>query len=128
MTLSLKMTWLRFFLPIIWSGVIYFLSAMPGDGGGGYDFWLILERKSAHIFEYLILVILWFSFFRRYIENNIKAYFLAGGISLIYAFLDEFHQLFVFGRSGKLSDVVIDFGGICLGLVVYFFFIIKKKP
>lgn len=39
-------------------------------------------------------------------------------ICFIYACTDEIHQLFVPGRSGKLSDVGIDALGFCLTVVV----------
>lgn len=52
---------------------------------------------------------------------------------LIYAISDEAHQLFVEGRSGKVTDVLIDFLGAVLGigfavLIIYLVFkFIKKK-
>lgn len=39
---------------------------------------------------------------------------LAAAISLGYAFFDEFHQVFVASRGGRLSDVLIDALGIVL--------------
>ena len=33
------------------------------------------------------------------------------------AVMDEFHQLFVSGRSGQLKDVAIDFSGAVLGII-----------
>ena len=43
---------------------------------------------------------------------------LAAGLSLLYAFSDETHQLFVPGREGKLTDVGIDAIGIAIGVIV----------
>lgn len=37
----------------------------------------------------------------------------------IYASLDEFHQLFVPGRSGQITDVIIDSTGVLVGVLVY---------
>ncbi len=37
---------------------------------------------------------------------------------LLYAISDEFHQLFVPGRSGEVRDVCIDFSGAILGIVI----------
>ena len=45
-----------------------------------------------------------------------------------YAATDEFHQLFVAGRSGQIKDVLIDTIGACIGLLVlYFMFKIWQK-
>jgi VanZ family protein len=43
---------------------------------------------------------------------------LSATLSLLYAFSDETHQLFVPGREGKLSDVGIDAIGIAIGVIV----------
>lgn len=37
---------------------------------------------------------------------------------IIYALSDEIHQLFVFGRSGELKDVLIDTIGSFLGIIL----------
>lgn len=39
-------------------------------------------------------------------------------ISILYATSDEFHQLFVPGRSGQITDVCIDSAGAFLGVVL----------
>lgn len=39
-------------------------------------------------------------------------------LGVLYAASDEFHQLFVPGRSGQLSDVCIDASGVLLGVLV----------
>ena len=40
------------------------------------------------------------------------------------SFIDsvEFHQLFVPGRSGQITDVMIDSGGVILGILIYCLF------
>ncbi len=45
-------------------------------------------------------------------------------IGILYAISDEIHQLFVPGRSGKVTDVIIDSLGILTGIV--FFLIVEK--
>ena len=44
---------------------------------------------------------------------------IAAGLTAFYACTDEFHQLFVPGRAGLLSDVLIDSLSAVLGLVVF---------
>ena len=43
---------------------------------------------------------------------------LPWGIAAVYAATDEFHQLFVPGRSGQLSDVILDSAGALAGLLL----------
>ena len=40
------------------------------------------------------------------------------GIAALYAAADEFHQLFVPGRSGQVSDVMLDSAGALAGLLI----------
>lgn len=51
------------------------------------------------------------------------------GHGLVLAFLSEFIQIFVSGRSGNFVDVGIDFGGYFLGLIFTFLILIlvEKK-
>jgi len=50
-----------------------------------------------------------------------KAIISSAIIAMLYAFSDEYHQTFVFGREGKLKDVGIDSIGILLsGLMWYY--------
>ncbi len=40
-------------------------------------------------------------------------------ICLVYATLDEIHQLFVPGRGAQVRDVFIDSAGAAVGIIVY---------
>jgi VanZ family protein len=51
--------------------------------------------------------------------SNIKKIKLALFLSVMYAFLDEWHQSFIPGRSAELRDVFIDSIGSFLGIMVY---------
>lgn len=76
-------------------------------------------RKLAHMTEYMILAITFM--FALYIDG-LKGKRLIG-VSLFlgigYASLDEFHQLFIPGRSGEIRDVCVDTIGIILGILFY---------
>lgn len=76
-------------------------------------------RKLAHMTEYMILAITFM--FALYIDG-LKGKRLIG-VSLLlgigYASLDEFHQLFIPGRSGEIRDVCVDTIGIILGVLFY---------
>ncbi|MDV3426479.1 MAG: VanZ family protein [Bacillota bacterium] len=83
-------------------------------------------RKAAHFTEYFILYLLIFN--ALYNDFNKKTSLL---FSLFFVFLyastDEYHQLFVPGRSGKFRDVLIDTSGGALGLLIMGFLSHRKK-
>lgn len=86
-------------------------------------------RKLMHGSVYLILTIL---LMNALIVSNIKfskVIILSIIISFIYAYSDEYHQTFINGRTGKLSDVLIDTCGSILGLSLYSlgYFVYQKK-
>lgn len=66
-------------------------------------------RKGAHFTEYLILTLLAYRAFR-YGEawRHWRALGFSGSFSILYAFTDEFHQVFVSSRTPSLRDVGID--------------------
>ena len=105
---------------LVWMSVIFLLSAQPSLGVDGQHISLpyLLVRKSAHVAEYFILGVLSFRFFLRLFPRNSH---VAGAgailLSLPFAISDEAHQLFVTGRQGRISDIVIDAFGIFLALV-----------
>lgn len=76
-------------------------------------------EKRAHVTEYIILCIsfltaFWVSGIRGK-GRNIASFVLTFG----YACTDEFHQLFVPGRAGRFTDVLIDSSGaLVLSLIV----------
>ena len=81
-------------------------------------------RKIAHITEYLILGFLMFNLLKQYSVTNI---YYAIGLSILYSCTDEFHQLFISGRSGSIRDILIDFIGILIGTYLYKLLFIKNK-
>lgn len=78
-------------------------------------------RKAAHMTEYAILGLLSFAFYGGFGVCGKKWYLAALLTALVYAATDEFHQLFVPGRSGQLKDVCIDTAGAALGLIILYF-------
>ena len=78
------------------------------------DMTSFLVRKAAHMSEYAILAILLGLTIREYKKE--PWLLLALTATAAYAATDEFHQLFVPGRSGQLKDVLIDTAGGALGL------------
>ena len=75
-------------------------------------------RKCAHIFLYFVLAILIVSLLNCYNLNYKQIFIYALLFCLLYATTDEIHQLFISGRSGSIKDVIIDFLGIYLGVLI----------
>lgn len=72
-------------------------------------------RKVAHGTEYFILALCCcYPLLKQGVERK-KAALYGFLICLCYATSDEFHQLFVPGRSGQIKDILIDGLGAALG-------------
>lgn len=83
-------------------------------------------RKAAHFSEYFILYILFYNVFKEHKSFTRSLIYSLIGVFL-YACTDEFHQLFVPGRTGKPGDVIIDTaGGLTALAVIYIVNILKK--
>lgn len=76
-------------------------------------------RKCMHASEYCILSILILNCMQKYNIKKSKSIIIAIIISSIYACTDEFHQLFVIGRTSRFTDVLIDTAGAIIGCVFY---------
>lgn len=83
-------------------------------------------RKAAHFTEYFILFILFYNVFKEDKSFSKSLIYSLIGVFL-YACSDEFHQLFVEGRSGKFTDVLIDTGGGLAALMVTYCGVTFKK-
>lgn len=76
-------------------------------------------RKGAHMTEYGILAILVFLWLGGWEMTALRRWSLAVAAAALYACSDEFHQLFVAGRAGCVTDVMIDSAGAALGLTLF---------
>ena len=101
-------------------GVIEFLSNLPFIGSivtymMEIDIAEFIIRKSAHMFSYFLLAILLFMTIYDNQKNIRKVALKALLFTFLYALSDEFHQLFIDGRSGEFRDVMIDTIGGTIG-------------
>ena len=109
---------------LLWMGVIFSFSSMHGSAYP-FDTTLTyhLERKSAHVIEYAVLVALAVRF--AYVifphETFSKILLLATAFSITYGASDELHQFFVPYRGANISDVFIDSMGALLIASIYYF-------
>lgn len=117
---------LAYALLILWSLVIFYLSSEGHDassgrsdaiaqalaglglGGGQADSLTFFVRKSAHTIAYFIFGLLAYNVVRLYRLPVVRTALIAWVVVVAYAASDEFHQLFVPGRSAELRDVLID--------------------
>jgi VanZ family protein len=75
---------------------------------------IIAKLKIVHIIEYGILYLLaWFAIIKTTAYNELEAFALAFMITVFYGLTDEFHQIFIVGRTASFMDVAADgVGGI----------------
>ncbi len=83
-------------------------------------------RKLAHYSLYFILGILSFLVIVDY-KNNKKLILYSMFICFLYACTDEFHQLFIAGRSAEIKDVLIDSFGSLTSILLCNFIYLKSK-
>lgn len=87
----------------------------------------LVIRKGAHMSEYALLAVLLALHLGCYSFSGKKAALLALGAAAGYAATDEFHQLFVPGRAGRITDVCIDGIGSLAGVIFYLAVFSRKK-
>lgn len=78
-----------------------------------------IARKLAHFSIYFILGILLISLLMKYNINYPVLKSIIG--CLLYASSDEFHQIFVKGRTASIKDVLIDTCGSIIGILTFYF-------
>ena len=134
---------------VLWMGFIFYMSHQPAKISSAQSDNVVhiikkvskneeienninsfIVRKGAHMFLFCVLAILFFG--SAYNGDNIlKSVFIALLLAFLYACSDEYHQTFVVGRSGQFKDVLIDFSGAFIGILIVSliakFNIFKKK-
>lgn len=123
-------TALCWILTVICMGVIFWLSSRTSvessAQSGAVLEWLknifgdniftdFIVRKSAHCLEFTGLSFLFSIAFYQTLKRKCPFYSIA--LTSLYAATDEFHQLFVEGRSCQIGDWAIDTAGAVLGVV-----------
>jgi VanZ family protein len=75
-------------------------------------------RKTGHFSEYTLLGILLYESIRSYGFTAERRYFIRLTTGFMVPFVDETIQLMVEGRSGQISDVWLDCGGVAFGILL----------
>ena len=128
-------------LPLAWMVLIFCFSHQPAEQSAELSNGLVSKlieifhlpftdhfvRKSAHYSEYALLGILTANAMRLYLSKNSSWAALA--VCSFYSVTDEFHQLFIPGRSCQFSDMLLDTAGSAVGIFLcwLFFYIFKNK-
>lgn len=76
-------------------------------------------RSGAHFFIFFVLTLLLINAFRVSGYSDYKVLLYTIIIAIIYAAADEFHQLFVPGRTADIKDIFVDGFGIIFGMILY---------
>ena len=138
-----KISKIHLILPLLWMAVIFILSQQPASISSGQSGVFVeqlrhiapsvdqqlltfLVRKGAHIFAYFVLGILTFNALWRVDFSKFKLKcpaMLSIIICALYATSDEFHQLFIIGRSGELRDIMIDSCAAMVGVFIISIFV-----
>lgn len=138
-----KLSKIHLILPLLWMVVIFMLSHQPASVSSGQSGVFVeqlrhitpsvdqqlltfLVRKGAHIFAYFVLGILAFNALWRVDLSKFKfnrPATLSIIVCALYAASDEFHQLFIIGRSGELRDIMIDSCAAIVGVFIISIFV-----
>ena len=100
--------------PLVWAGLIFYLSSISGLNSGLPVFWDVFWRKLAHATEFGILNLLLFRALRGYEVNFKKALLWSLAFTVLYAISDELHQYFVPLRECRWQDMAQDSLGVLL--------------
>ena len=105
--------------------ILKWLSIDPDETITAMDLCDFVVRKIAHFTEYTVLGIGLCGLMR----VLVKRYWGIAAIVLgaVLASLDEFHQLFIPGRSAMVSDVVIDTCGVVVGSIIFTLIILLQE-
>lgn len=134
---------LSIILVFLWLFIIYNFSSMDNAGTNGLSKGIIFQivqfitnydykeainivnmlnypiRKCAHMFEFCILgTIIYTSILNIKNKYSNKYLFISILLCFIFACFDEYHQLFVSGRTGQFIDVLVDTSGSIIGCII----------
>ena len=117
-----KKTYIKYALVVVWMALIFAFSSQGHDVSSGQSTGVVrairdvtqlsvpetIVRKSAHVLLYLVLGGLLASLVGEYSSRRRRVIITSVAIAFIYACTDELHQLIVGGRSGQITDVLLD--------------------
>ena len=97
------------------------------DFGRFWHRWYWVFVKGWHVLEFAALTFLAaYSFARLGWTSRVRVFVWSAVVGILFACSDEIHQIFVPKRGGRVSDVLIDCGGVLIGLFFAFLFLRKR--
>ena len=132
LTLRKRLRLILFIAIVLWMALIFWFSSAGHEVSSGQServvrsmqyitnisFSETVVRKAAHVFLYFVLGILLTLLVHTYHIRWRSVVLWAVGVACAYAATDETHQLLVGGRSGQVSDVLLDTAAACAGAAV----------
>lgn len=107
-----------YYLPWLFiMAAIFIFSAIPELVIVKESIFDLIFRKIAHIFVFFLLFITSYRLFKK--EGMKRVLFWSVIFTIIYAISDEYHQSFVYGRVGAVSDLLIDSLGVLIGCLLF---------
>jgi VanZ family protein len=112
------------FLPTSWA-----LQSVPAQANPGPKITTPNELlgRCLHAAEYLVLAALVTRALIGRGDLRLASLAMAFGLSGLYAFSDEIHQLFVPGRAFELRDLALDLAGSALGIISFATFLTIQR-
>jgi hypothetical protein len=110
--------------PLLYMAGIFCLSSISGQGNGNGTLnplgWISPNVQNfLHVPVYGGLAALWLWALGPWIAKPGYRYLCALVLTMGYGWLDEWHQTFVPGRYGSLTDVGFNLMGAVIGMVIY---------
>lgn len=107
------------FPPVAWMGIIFYMSSQRSISLTSHVTTDFVTFKTLHMIEYAFLFFLFYRAFQssKYIKDNISV-LCAFFMTMFYSLTDEFHQLYIATRQGRLRDVLFDVVGILIMYVI----------
>jgi VanZ family protein len=139
----------RWFMVVVWAGLIFYLST--SGFGVGFTEWLLLQilsllhatvsphtfevlhflmRKAAHMTEYAVFCLLIYAAFLDTDDFEWRPRLALGSVIIagVYSLTDEYHQSFVPGRTASIVDCGIDTVGAALSTMIVLVWSHLRKP
>jgi hypothetical protein len=110
-------------VPLLIMAAFYWLSSLPGtrlpDGSELYAlfYWISPSLQNAlHVPAYAFLAVAWRWVLGAWLRSSRAQSIGACGIACAFGVFDEWHQSFVPGRYGSLTDAALDVAGAVVGI------------
>ena len=119
-----KKRFISFLITALISIEIYYISSLEFAAGALGNPW---PARIYHVMIFFLFGTFLFILIKGKKEVNIKNFAIVLTISIIYAILDEVHQLFVPGRNASIEDILTDSIGIFSSIIIYTYISKKQK-